>query len=597
MHAGVLSASAGRRAPFWAALPAFAALAALGVIAYRTTPPVAYSNIYWTLSGATFTLWSVLGLAALWHDPADRRVRLFALTAGVVSLSLVLPTVNVDWPVWTVAGGLVLAAVAFFANVPIVVHMSSEIPGGNPFVARHPGFIRGNYAAGAALGAAAVAAWSFAAFGTDDPARVADIDRAITVVNRLFYAYAGLAAIGLLVIGARAEARAYRRRQAFVVIVAMAVWTADAVLPLVIPSLAANLIFVHVVEPIVIMLPALALATAVFRFHLFDIGSILRRMLLLEPVSRRFVSAVDRNFFPEKVLLRRLQRTLLTDMAGETTIDGLGRRLVDTLVRDLGAASAVLLVVDDARELFRVRAMAGEVPGGEAARLITMRPGQDMPAALPCETVVRVDFRDEPLALICLGALHTGARLDDDDRDALSHVAQQLSAMIENARLFELASIDSLTGLARRDVFDARLRQEAMRSARTGRPFAVALADVDHFKRINDGHGHRAGDRVLQEVARILSAHSRALDVVARYGGEEFAVLLPETGRAAAVIAAEKLRAAVEAATIDVSGARLHVSISVGVAGSDPAHEGADLVAMADEALYAAKRAGRNQVR
>ena len=597
MSAGVLSAAAGSRTLFWAALPVFAALAVMGVAGFRVAPPQLFSHLYWLLSGATVALWTTLSLTALWHAPADRRVRLFALTAVVISLTVVLPGIDPAWPGWLVAAGLAAYSLAYFGSMPVVVHMASEIPGVNPFVARHPRFIQTQYVVGALLAAGAAGAWYLIVFGDLDPARATALSRSVVVANRAFYVYTGVAAMGLLAVAARHDALAYRRRQAFVVIIALALWTANSAAMLLVPGLESNAVAVNVVEPLAVLAPPLAIALAAFRFHLFDIGSALRRLLLLEPVARRIVATVDRGFFPEKVVLRRLRRTLLADLASETTIDGMGRRLTERLVSGLGASSAALLIVDDAREVFRVRAAAGALADDRAARDALVAAGGAVPDALPRDTVVRVDFRGEPLALICIGPLASGARLDDDDRDALAHVAQQLAAMIENARLFELARIDSLTGLARRDVFDGRLREEMTRSARTGRPYAVAMADVDHFKRINDQYGHRAGDRVLQEIARVLTEQSRALDVVARYGGEEFVILLPETGRAAAALAAEKLRAAVENAPVAVNGARLRVTVSIGVAASAGGDAGEDLVARADAALYLAKRGGRNQVR
>lgn len=597
MRLGALSSGGPARLPFWAALPLFVCLAALGVFTWRLAPAGPWGAAYWTISSLTLVLWASLALTALWHAPTDRRVRLFGLTAIVVSLTLVLPAVDPSWPVWLIAAGLAAYGLAFFGSMPIVVHMASEIPGVNPFVARHPRFIQSQYAVGALLAAGAAAAGYLLVLGDLAPTRASWLSRSVVVANRAFYVYAGLAAMGLLAVAARGEALAYRRRQAFVVILALAVWTANSAVMLLWPLLEASAPAVYVIEPLCVLAPPLAIAIAAFRFHLFDLGSALRRLLLLEPLVRRFVTAVDRGFFPEKVVLARLRRTLLADLANETTIDGMGRRLTATLVSGLGASSAALLLVDDAREVFRVRAAAGALPGGDSARDVLVPAGGDLPDALPRDTVVRVDFRAAPLALICIGPLSSGARLDADDRDALAHIAQQLAAMLENARLFELARIDSLTGLARRDVFEGRLREEMTRTARTGRPHAVAMADVDHFKRINDQYGHRAGDRVLQEIARVLTEHSRALDLVARYGGEEFVILLPETGRMAAALAAEKLRSAVERAPVSVNGARLRVTISIGVAASAGCGDDDDLVARADTALYAAKRAGRNQVR
>ncbi|MDF1524035.1 MAG: GGDEF domain-containing protein, partial [Trueperaceae bacterium] len=161
-------------------------------------------------------------------------------------------------------------------------------------------------------------------------------------------------------------------------------------------------------------------------------------------------------------------------------------------------------------------------------------------------------------------------------------------------RMRTLAHTDALTGLANRRQADVWLRAEVERSQRYGHPFAVLMLDLDRFKRINDAHGHAAGDRVLVDLGRALARIVRATDAVARWGGEEFLVLLPETGRDAATALAEQMRASVGAATL---GAGHHLSVSVGVAAYHPPDRAEDVVARADAALYAAKAAGRDAVR
>lgn len=168
-----------------------------------------------------------------------------------------------------------------------------------------------------------------------------------------------------------------------------------------------------------------------------------------------------------------------------------------------------------------------------------------------------------------------------------------------NARLAQLAGTDDLTGLANRRVFIERLDAEAARARRAGGWVAVALADLDHFKRINDSHGHAAGDDVLRAAADALRAVARETDLAARVGGEELAVLLPGTDEAGAVAFAERLRAAVEGLASDprLAARGLRVTTSVGVAaGRGRDLDEARLLSLADERLYQAKRDGRNRV-
>ncbi len=170
-----------------------------------------------------------------------------------------------------------------------------------------------------------------------------------------------------------------------------------------------------------------------------------------------------------------------------------------------------------------------------------------------------------------------------------------------NERLLELACTDALTGAFNRRHLDNVLEQEIPRHVRYGMPFSIALLDVDHFKRVNDQHGHATGDRVLTTIAATLKALVRRADVVCRYGGEEMCVVLPSTGAAGAMILSERLRAAIdESEHRDEKGNALRVTASVGIASAesrDPDLDGQRLIRRADRALYAAKSAGRNQVK
>jgi diguanylate cyclase (GGDEF)-like protein/PAS domain S-box-containing protein len=156
---------------------------------------------------------------------------------------------------------------------------------------------------------------------------------------------------------------------------------------------------------------------------------------------------------------------------------------------------------------------------------------------------------------------------------------------------------DYLTGLANRRAFFEAAEQELQRSQVLPRPTALVVIDADHFKAINDNHGHPGGDAALQHLAAILASTFREVDVVARIGGEEFAVLLPSTDLARAAVVAERLRAAVAAQSAIIDGVAVRFTVSAGVAASSDGSGGVDLLLkQADQALYAAKRAGRNRV-
>ncbi len=179
---------------------------------------------------------------------------------------------------------------------------------------------------------------------------------------------------------------------------------------------------------------------------------------------------------------------------------------------------------------------------------------------------------------------------------AFNDMATRIAA--QKAALTEVAISDPLTGLHNRRSFQVRLAEEVERTRRSQVPFTLLLLDLDHFKQVNDRFGHQAGDHALQAVAAVLHRQLRAVDLPARIGGEEFAVLLPDTAGAGALEAAERLRAAIAAHQVPHQHATITVSASIGVAWC-PAHAdtGDGLLRVADQALYQAKRGGRNRTR
>jgi diguanylate cyclase (GGDEF)-like protein len=163
--------------------------------------------------------------------------------------------------------------------------------------------------------------------------------------------------------------------------------------------------------------------------------------------------------------------------------------------------------------------------------------------------------------------------------------------------VYQLATHDALTELVNRRHFSEMVDKEIARALRHGRELVMCIVDVDLFKPVNDRFGHIAGDGVLRQIAAILRRLVRDEDIAARIGGEEFAVLLPETGLAAAAAFAERLRETVAATTFDLGGERQPLTISIGVAALSPARgDRSRLMQAADHALYEAKDGGRNRV-
>ncbi|GGY23572.1 sensor domain-containing diguanylate cyclase [Pseudoduganella albidiflava] len=176
---------------------------------------------------------------------------------------------------------------------------------------------------------------------------------------------------------------------------------------------------------------------------------------------------------------------------------------------------------------------------------------------------------------------------------ALARQHETLTALSEELRV--QSSTDSLTGLFNRRYFMDSLERLLDTAQRHGEPLALMLVDADHFKRVNDEHGHPAGDEVLRRLGAMLLEETRDGDVAARYGGEEFIVALPRTDAPAALAVAGRMLARMRAMRVPVDGGTLTVTVSIGLAAARPGEAVAEIIRRADAALYEAKRGGRDQ--
>lgn len=183
-------------------------------------------------------------------------------------------------------------------------------------------------------------------------------------------------------------------------------------------------------------------------------------------------------------------------------------------------------------------------------------------------------------------------------RVQLDHANAQIQEQNEAlARVQADARLDHLTQLPNRRVLEGRLAEEYERSRRYGSPLSMIMLDIDHFKAVNDTHGHMAGDKVLQLVSLMLQNNIRKSDFAARYGGEEFAIVLPETAVRPARSVAEKIRKVIEESALRYERAMIHVTVSAGVGELAPQSEKQEeFIKRVDGALYKAKREGRNRV-
>ena len=186
----------------------------------------------------------------------------------------------------------------------------------------------------------------------------------------------------------------------------------------------------------------------------------------------------------------------------------------------------------------------------------------------------------------------------------LQGLAERIASMEQQAQGYrehleeqrQKALIDPLTDLPNRAAWGERLQYEVDQWQKNGNPLLIAMLDLDHFKRINDGYGHLAGDKVLKIIATQLRKHLRPIDFIARFGGEEFVLLMPDTPLASGLHLIEKLRAAIEACPFHFKGEPVTITTSIGVSAFRTGDRSDHVLKRADEALYRAKRRGRNAV-
>jgi diguanylate cyclase (GGDEF)-like protein len=216
------------------------------------------------------------------------------------------------------------------------------------------------------------------------------------------------------------------------------------------------------------------------------------------------------------------------------------------------------------------------------------------------ELIIPLRFKGQINGILCLKKKEKGfgEEFTEDEIRYIDILAGFASVAIENARLYEMATLDRKTQLYNHGFFKNRLVEEIERAERYKTDLSLIMMDLDHFKNVNDTYGHIVGDDVLIEVAGTIKTHIRSFDIPARFGGEEFTVILPETDNRCALIVAERLRKAVEKLHFNVSSRSFSITVSIGVANFTHSSNITDdmFIEQADRALYYAKQHGRNQV-
>lgn len=357
-------------------------------------------------------------------------------------------------------------------------------------------------------------------------------------------------------------------------------------------------------------------------------GATLLLGLLFSPLRSYLEKVVDQRFFPERLAQRQQLVQLASELSTYGKVQPMGAYLVEQIREVFACPRVTLLLVDSTNQLLvatasttvnlkadfdsafllsredpAVRAMAQAGVPTPASEVTPISGAMAQRLALfGADLVVPVLGPRDLVGLLLLGG--KGQGWVAEELELLTLLSHHVAVVLENARLFEAATVDSLTGLLRREAVLEQLEREWQRAVRYARPLAVAMADVDFFKPVNDRYGHLVGDAVLKRVALLLTQEVRSSDIVGRYGGEEFLLVFPETDEVGARAVAEKLRQRVEeAGSVRLeTGAVVRVTISLGVAGlacggAAPPASPWELVERADSWLLQAKAAGRNCVK
>jgi len=342
------------------------------------------------------------------------------------------------------------------------------------------------------------------------------------------------------------------------------------------------------------------------------LGPAVRELRLRDDLEQRVVDLTT---------VQVIGNLLVSTLDGEELLENLVTYVADVL----SARGCVLYTMDEEAGCFRVRASFGDAP--QAAE--SLLPGQGtigrvaerrLPLLLR-QTAGHPDFdppfecypraaslvlaplvvKGELLGVILAADRRTGLPFLEADLELLTIFAGQAAAALDNIRLYarleKAATTDALTHLANRRNFEEVLEKEMARASRYGHPLSLLMLDIDRFKDVNDTYGHVTGDQVLRRLGEVLRNQLRTTDVPARYGGEEFTVIMPHTPKPHAAAVAERLRTKVEEANLFFTTRLRVLTVSIGVAAFPSDGSTMDtFVGAADNALYRAKRAGRNRV-
>jgi len=349
--------------------------------------------------------------------------------------------------------------------------------------------------------------------------------------------------------------------------------------------------------------------------------------LAFGPVRRSLENLIERRFFPERTGLRKRLGDLARELPRHGNLSAIAEKLAAGLTDIFAVEGVTVLLAESAPGRFVRRSLTYAEAHGLAHESLVLSKADRLARELISNrssivlgdwagtsalatrlrtsgvaVVLPIAASDELVGLVLVGEKNGGLAFPAEEVELLELFSSHIATVLDNVSLFETATVDGLTGLLRREAVLARLDTELARTTRYQRPLAVAMIDLDHFKRINDRHGHPMGDVILRRVARAIAESVRTTDALGRYGGEEFLLVLPETPLETALTVSKGLREKIESLRVETEdGVAVRITISIGLASAECAPTGEapsleDLVGAADRSLYAAKSGGRNRV-
>lgn len=352
--------------------------------------------------------------------------------------------------------------------------------------------------------------------------------------------------------------------------------------------------------------------------------------ILFRPLRHGIERLVERGLFPRRRALRHRLIQVGASLSVHSQLQALVQQLAEDTREALGVDWAAVVAVDSGDDGQHATAYSRGTNDAARARLIELldtrssafesldrlrrpitvnrlqRRHADAAGALAqigAEVLVPLYFQRRMIGILCLGRKLSGQLFRREEIELLDLFSHQIAASLENLRLFQDATYEELTGLLRREAVLRQLEAESARAVRHQTALSVCMIDLDHFKAVNDSHGHLFGDRILEGVASAMKDRVRSVDALGRYGGEEFLLVLPDTDVDGARKLAEELRQAVSDLRFEVpdGSGTIGVTMSIGIASAKPRYQdagrlAADLLGQADAAVYQAKTGGRNRM-